>query len=232
MHLQVPLTNQPSTRRVALLIDAENISHRHAPQILRIAKSVGSLELGKAYGDFNRSYLHSWREPMRWHQIRPHSKYRYTTDKNSADQALIDDTRCLLGTGRFRAFVIASADSDFTGIARRIVAAGAVPYGIGSAHASATYREGLKRYFELPNIPTIKQFRHAVFDYQRRDPTSHNVDIPVENLRWMMSLLDRVSTVARDYGVPDFLTLLQSAGFVVTRKGRQAIVRLDSPPPR
>ena len=165
------------------------------------------------------------------HQIRPHSKYRYTTEKNSADEALIDDARCLLGSGGFHAFVIASTDSDFAGIAHRIVAAGAVPYGIGSARVNAPYREALRRYFQLPHIPTVKQFRDAVFDYQRRDPTSHNADVPVENLRWMMSLVNRVSTVARDYGVSDFVTLLESAGFAVEGKGRQAIVRLAAPPP-
>ena len=222
--------NQPATRRTALLIDAENISHRHATQILRIAKSIGSLELRKAYGDFNRSHLESWREPMRRHEIRRHLKYRYTTEKNSADQALIDDARCLLGTGRFHAFVIASADSDFTDIAHRIANAGAVPYGIGSAGANATYRQALRRYFELPHIPTIKQFRDAVFDYQRRDPTSHNVDAPVESLRWMMLHLNRVSTVARDYDLPDFAALLQSAGFEVSSDRRPATVRLGAPP--
>ena len=225
------MTNQPSTRRTALLIDAENISHRHAPQTLRIAKSVGSLELRKAYGDFNRSWLQSWREPMRRYDIRPHSNYRYTREKNSADQALIDDARCLLGTGRFQVFVIASADSDFAEIAHRIAAAGAVPYGIGSAGANAAYRQALRRYFELPRIPTVKQFRDAVFDYQRRDPTSHNEDVPVENLRWMMSHLNRVSTVARDYGLSDFTALLQSAGFEVSSGRRPAIVRLRVPPP-
>ena len=225
------MTKQSSTRRVALFIDAENISHRHAPQILRIAKSAGSLELRKAYGDFNRSYLRSWREPMCRHQIRPHSNYGYTTEKNSADQALINDVRSFLDTGRYQAFVIASADSDFTDLAHGIIAAGAVPYGIGSAAAKDNYRQALRRYFELPHIPTIKQFKEAVFDYQRRDPTSHNVDAPVENVRLMMSLVNRVSLVARDYGLPDFATLLQSAGFEVKGKGLQRTVRLSVPPP-
>ena len=164
-------------------IDAENVSYRHAPQILRIAKSLGSLQLKKAYGDFTQSWLQSWREPMDRHQIRPHNKWPYTTEKNCADQALIDDARSLLGTGRFQAYVIASTDSDFTAIARRVVAAGAVPYGIGDASAKTPYREALRRYFELPHIPTIKQFREAVFDWRRRDFTSHNVDVvPVEYL--------------------------------------------------
>ncbi|MCY3821708.1 MAG: NYN domain-containing protein [Gammaproteobacteria bacterium] len=230
-HRDVPFLNQPSTRRTALLIDAENISHRHAPQILRIAKSVGSLELRKAYGDFDRIDLQSWRESMRRHDIRPHSDYCYTTEKNSADQALIDDAGSLLGTGRFQAFVIASADSDFTEVVRRIAAAGAAPYGVGGARPSAAYRRALRRYFELPHIPTIKQFRDAVFDYQRRDPTSHNADVPVDNLRSMMFHLNRVSTVARDYGLSDFAALLQSAGFEVSSDRRPAIVRLGVPPP-
>lgn len=224
------MAEKPSTRSVALFIDAENISHRHTPAILRIAKSFGSLELRKAYGDFNRSYLQSWRKPMSRFEIRPHSKYSYTTEKNSADQALIGDVRSLLGTGRFQAFVIASADSDFTEIANRIAATGAVPYGIGGANANATYRQALRCYFELPHIPTIKQFRDAVFDYQRRDQTSHDVEVPVESLRSMMYHLKCVSCVARDYGLPNFAALLQSAGFDVKRDGRQPTVRLGVPP--
>ena len=226
------MTSQPSTRRVALLIDAENISYRHAPQILRIAKSLGSLQLKKAYGDFTQSWLQSWREPMDRHQIRPHNKWLYTTEKNCADQALIDDARSLLDTGRFQAYVIASTDSDFTAITRRVAAAGAVPYGIGGASAKTPYRETLRRYFELPHIPTIKQFREAVFDYRHRDFTSHNVEVvPVEYLRTMMSLFNRASTVSRDYGVSDFSALLQSAGFDVEREGGRSMVRLDAPPP-
>ncbi|MCY4012008.1 MAG: NYN domain-containing protein [Gammaproteobacteria bacterium] len=223
--------SQSPTHHTVLLIDAENISHRHAPQILRIAKSIGSLELRKAYGDFSRSHLQSWREPMRRHDIRPHSNYRYSTEKNSADQALIGDAQFILGTGHFHAFLIASADSDFTGLAHRIAAAGAVPYGIGSARVNTTYRQALKRYFEIPHIPTIKQFREAIFDCQRRDPTSHNVDAPVESLRSTMFHLNRVSTVARDYGLSDFAALLESAGFEVSSDRRPAIVRLRVPPP-
>lgn len=226
-----PPTARRAPRQVALLIDAENLSYLHAPQILRHANSLGKLALKKAYGDFRRAHLQSWVEPLREHAIRRHSGYSYTKEKNSADQALIDDARGLLGTRRYQAFAIASTDSDFTDIACEIVAAGAAPYGIGSAGAKAAYKRIWQRYFELGNIPTVRQFREAVFEYQRRDTTSHNVRVPVDNLEMMMFYLNRVSTDPRDYGCSDFAVLLSCAGFDVDSSGPYATVQLDVPPP-
>lgn len=229
------MTTAPSKatipRQVALLIDAENLSHLHAPQILRHASSLGKLALKRAYGDFEQTYLQSWVEPLREHVIRPHSGYSYTKEKNSADQALIDDARCLLGTGRYQAFAIASTDSDFTDIAREIAAAGAIPYGIGNANAGTSYKRVWRRYFELRHIPTIRQFREAVFEYQRRDTTSPNVPVPVSNLEMMMHHLNWVSIHPRDYGCSDFAVLLSCAGFDVDRSGPNVTVRLHAPPP-
>ena len=226
-----PPTASIAPRRVALLIDAENISYLHAPQILRHAASLGKLVLKKAYGDFHSGYLQSWRESVRKHGIRWHLGYSYTKEKNSADQALIDDVHCLLGTGHFQAFAIASTDSDFTDIAHEIEAAGAAPYGIGNTSAKMDYKKVWRRYFELRHIPTIRQFKEAVFEYQRRDPTSHNVRTPIHNLEMMMFHLNRVSTNPRDYGCTDFAALLFCAGFDVDRSGPQATVRLDAPDP-
>ena len=225
-----PPTVQRAPRQVALLIDAENLSYLHAPQILRHASSLGKLALKKAYGDFRRAHLQSWVQPLREHSIRCHSGYSYTKEKNSADQALIDDARCLLGTGRYQAFAIASSDSDFTDIACEMAAAGAVPYGIGSAGAKATYKRIWRRYFELHHVPTIRQFKEAVFEYQRRDPTSHNVSVPISSLEMMMFCLDLVSIEPRDYGCSSFATLLSRAGFDFDSSGPYATVRLDSPP--
>ena len=223
--MTIPPTPRTAPRQVALLIDAENLSYLHTPQILRHAASLGKLALKKAYGDFGRDHLQSWVESLREHAIRPHSGYPYTKEKNSADQALIDDVRCLLGTRRFQAFVIASTDSDFSDIAREIAAAGAAPYGIGNAGAKVAYKRVWQRYFEVSHIPTIRQFKEAVFEYQRRDPTSHNVRTPIHNLEMMMFHLNRVSTNPRDYGCSDFAALLSCAGFDVDLSGPQATVR-------
>ena len=203
----------PDSRRVALLLDAENISHRHAAQVVRHAKSLGDLELKRAYGDFRRPYLRAWVEHLDRHGIQRHVNYQYTTEKNSADRALIADARTLLADGRYQAFVVASTDSDFSHLARDIESCGASAYAIGSLSAGTRYRELWRRHFELPFVPTVGSFVNGIRDLQSRDPTARHTRVSVANLRAMLSLL-KTNVVAADYGFASFDALLDAAGFL------------------
>ena len=213
------------SRCVALLLDAENISHRHAAQVIRHAKSLGNLKLRRAYGDFRRPHLRAWVEHLDRHGIKRHVNYQYTTEKNSADRALIADARRLLAAGRYQAFVVASTDSDFSDLAREIESCGTAAYAIGSLSAGSRYREVWRRYFELPFVPTVGSFRNGVRDLQSRDPTARDARVSVANLRAMLSHL-KTNVVAADYGFASFAALLDAAGFTVKGKGERAIVHL------
>lgn len=212
-------------RRAALFIDAENVSHRHAAQIVRHSKSVGDLKLRKAYGDFRRPHLKSWLNQLTRFDIRQHSGYRYTTEKNSADRALIEDVRTLLGTGQFQSFVIASTDSDFSELARRIADADVDAYAIGNSNARTKYRELWRRYFDLPSTPTLSHFTEAIRDLQLRDTTARDAHVPVASVRFMLSHLG-ANVVAKDYGYPSLKAMFAAAGFLVHGQGERAVVHL------
>ena len=212
-------------RRAALFIDAENVSYRHAAQMIRHSKSVGDLQLRKAYGDFGRPHLRPWRGKLKRFDIRSHTGYHYTTERNSADQALIEDVRAILGTGRFQAFVIASADSDFSELARQIEGTGAYAYAVGHSNAGPRYRKLWRRYFDLSLTPILPHFTEAIRDLQRRDVTARNACCPVTMLRSTLFHLG-ANVNARDYGFPNLEEMLAAAGFAVFKKGKVAMVRL------
>lgn len=219
------MSSQRPNRRAALFIDAENVSHRHAAQMIRHSKSVGDLQLRKAYGDFRRPHLKPWRDQLKRFGIRQHTGYRYTAEKNSADQALIEDVRAILDTGRIQAFVIASADSDFSELARQIEDAGAYAYAVGHSNAGPQYRNLWRRYFDLRLTPILPHFTEAIRDLQRRDATARDACCPVTVIR--STLLHLGANVnARDYGFRNLEELLAAAGFAVFKKDKVTMVRL------
>ena len=119
------------TRRLAVLIDAENAQVAILSELLAEIAKLGSATVRRIYGDFTNSALASWREPLLAHSIQAVQQYRNTVHKNASDSALIIDAMDLLHSGRFDGFCIVSSDSDFTRLASRIREDGLLVYGFG-----------------------------------------------------------------------------------------------------
>lgn len=106
--------------RVAILIDAENISSKYASTILQEASSLGNIIYKRIYGNWTTPVLSSWKKQLLENAIQPIQQYSNTTGKNSSDSALIIDAMDLLYQKRLDAFCIVSSDSDFTRLASRL----------------------------------------------------------------------------------------------------------------
>lgn len=106
--------------RVAVLIDAENISSKYASTILQEASSLGNIIYKRIYGNWTTPVLSSWKKQLLENAIQPIQQYSNTTGKNSSDSALIIDAMDLLYQKRLDAFCIVSSDSDFTRLASRL----------------------------------------------------------------------------------------------------------------
>lgn len=106
--------------RVAVLIDAENISSKYANTILQEASSLGNIIYKRIYGNWTTPVLSSWKKQLLENAIQPIQQYSNTTGKNSSDSALIIDAMDLLYQKRLDAFCIVSSDSDFTRLASRL----------------------------------------------------------------------------------------------------------------
>lgn len=106
--------------KIAVLIDAENISSKYASIILQEASSMGNLIYKRIYGNWTTSTLNSWKKELLDNAIQPIQQYSNTVGKNSSDSALIIDAMDLLYQKRLDAFCIVSSDSDFTRLASRL----------------------------------------------------------------------------------------------------------------
>ena len=117
--------------KLAILIDADNISPKYVKVILDEAASFGVAACKRIYGDWSDVRLKSWKDALLNNSIIPIQQYSYTTGKNSTDSAMIIDAMDVLYTGRCDGFVIVSSDSDFTRLAIRLREAGMKVIGMG-----------------------------------------------------------------------------------------------------
>ena len=120
-----------SNERLAVLIDADNTSPKHAQALLDELAKYGVASVKRAYGDWTTPQLSGWKSALNRHAIAPKQQFAYTTGKNSTDSALIIDAMDLLYADNVDAFALVSSDSDFTGLATRLRESGKTVYGLG-----------------------------------------------------------------------------------------------------
>ncbi len=118
-------------RKIAVLIDADNVSRKYIKYILDEVSNHGVPTTKRIYGDWTQPQLASWKEPLLEYSITPIQQYGYTTGKNATDSALIIDAMDILYSGSVDGFCIVSSDSDFTRLAARLREAGKFVLGMG-----------------------------------------------------------------------------------------------------
>src|SRR5438105_13689022 len=114
------MPEESRTRRLAILIDADNTSPRIAAGLFEEVAKIGEASVRRIYGDFSGTRLKSWADILSKHAIVPQQNFANTIGKNASDIALVIDAMDLLLSGRFDGFCLVSSDSDFTRLAARI----------------------------------------------------------------------------------------------------------------
>ena len=114
----------PAGRHIALLIDADNVSHTKIAAILIEIARYGTANIRRAYGDWSASTLKGWKEKLNEYAVRPIQQFAYTSGKNATDIALVIDALNLLYTQPIDAFCVASSDGDFTPLVQHLREAG------------------------------------------------------------------------------------------------------------
>jgi uncharacterized LabA/DUF88 family protein len=140
------------TPLLAVLIDADNTSHKHAQAIFEEIAGFGEASVRRIYGDFSSTHMKGWSAVQAEFGIVPHHQPANTVGKNASDIALVIDAMDLLLSGRFDGFVLVSSDSDFTRLASRIREQGLDVYGIGQQKTPEAFRKACKRFIFIENI--------------------------------------------------------------------------------
>ncbi|HEU5038340.1 MAG TPA: NYN domain-containing protein [Nocardioides sp.] len=140
---------EPPTVRLAVLVDADNVSASHAAALLAELARYGVPTVKRAYGDWTTPQLGNWKGELARHAIQPVQQFANTVGKNSTDSALIIDAMDLLYSGSLDAFAIVSSDSDFTRLATRLRESGKTVYGLGQRKTPASLQAACDKFIFL-----------------------------------------------------------------------------------
>ena len=139
----------PSEIRLAVLIDADNISHQNIRGMMEEIARYGNATIKRIYGDWTRPNLAGWKNLLLNYAITPVQQFGYTSGKNSTDSAMIIDAMDILYSEKADGFCLVSSDSDFTRLATRLREAGMTVYGIGEQKTPNSFIAACDRFIYL-----------------------------------------------------------------------------------
>lgn len=138
--------HETRSRRLAVLIDAENASAKIADGLFKEIAKLGDATVRRIYGDFSAGQCKPWTDVLARHAIIPQQVFAYTAGKNACDIALAIDAMDILHSGRVDGFCLVSSDSDFTRLATRIRENGLDVFGFGEKKTPESFRLACQRF--------------------------------------------------------------------------------------
>ncbi|MCP5141072.1 MAG: NYN domain-containing protein [Chromatiales bacterium] len=139
-------------KRIALLIDCDNVSHDAIGGVLEELAKYGTVNVRHAHGDWNGTQLSGWRERLHPNAIRPMQQFAYTKGKNATDAAMIIDAMDLLYSGNVEAFALMTSDSDFTPLVMRLLESGLPVYGFGEKKTPQPFVDACSTFIYTENL--------------------------------------------------------------------------------
>lgn len=140
-------------KRIALLIDSDNISAKYLDYILDKVNEEGIATYKRVYGDWTRTESKKWKDTLLQNSMTPIQQFSNTIGKNSTDAALIIDAMDILYTGKVDGFCIVSSDSDFTRLASRLREENMIVIGMGEEKTPKALIEACNKFINLTAMP-------------------------------------------------------------------------------
>ncbi len=139
-------------KRIALLIDCDNVSHTSIEGVLQELAKYGVVNVRHAHGNWKSPSLSGWTEKLHPHAIRPMQQFAYTKGKNATDAAMIIDAMDLLYSKNVDAFALMTSDSDFTPLVLRILESGFPVYGFGEKKTPKPFVDACSPFIYTENL--------------------------------------------------------------------------------
>ena len=132
-----------------VLIDGENISHRKAPKIMKIAAAQGVVYEGRVYGRQKDRRTKGWTDMARRHGIEDIRLYG-GPQKNKVDNKIIKDADKIVRKNKnLDIIVIATSDSDYIDEIKNLRRHGKRVVVAGSKQASKELRNSCNKFYEI-----------------------------------------------------------------------------------
>lgn len=119
-------------KRIAVLVDGDNLSPDHARRILQEGRRCGRVDIAQVY--LNAARGNDWLRAPGFRAV------HCGTGKNAGDLLLSIEAMEMALTQGVEGVVLASSDGDFQHLAQRLRWHGVAVHGIGQAHAPESFR--------------------------------------------------------------------------------------------
>ena len=139
-------------RKIALLIDCDNVSHSAIEGVLEELAKHGIVNVRHAHGDWNNPLLSGWVGKLHPYAIRPMQQFAYSKGKNATDSAMIIDAMDLLYSNNVDAFALMTSDSDFTPLVLRLHESGFPVYGFGGKKTPQPFVDACSPFIYIENL--------------------------------------------------------------------------------
>lgn len=140
-------------KKIALLIDAENITSKYCAIIFREIAKYGVATYRRIYGDFVNSRNINWSQAdFSKYSLTPVQQYSYTVGKNSSDITMVIDAMDILYSGNVDMFCIVTSDSDYTKLVTRLREAGLSIIGMGETKTPRALKAACEKFIPLDSI--------------------------------------------------------------------------------
>ena len=140
-------------KKIALLIDAENITSKYGAIIFREVAKYGTATYRRIYGDFVNSRNINWTQAdFSKFSLTPVQQYSYTVGKNSSDITMVIDAMDILYSGNVDMFCIVTSDSDYTKLVTRLREAGLSIIGMGETKTPRALKAACEKFIPLDSI--------------------------------------------------------------------------------
>lgn len=145
----MPSRDAAPAANIALLIDADNASPDSLDPVLTVLAELGTVNIRRAYGNWQKAGLKGWGGIVHRHAIEPQQQFDVTKGKSATDMKMTIDAMDLLYRGHVDGFGIMSSDSDFMPLAMRIRQDGLPVYGFGTAKTPESFRQACTRFIDV-----------------------------------------------------------------------------------
>lgn len=200
--------------KLAVLIDAENISFHYVKGMMQEIAKYGTPTFKRIYADWTNPYLDAWKNVLLENAITPIQQYSYTSGKNSTDSAMIIDAMDILYSEKIDGFCIVSSDSDFTKLAVRLRESGMKVFGFGERKTPNPFIVACDKFIYL-EILKNKQYGA----YSSSQNASRKVNYEKYSVQEVdEELIDLLSLTVNDVADEDGWAFLGNVGNLLIKK--------------
>jgi uncharacterized protein (TIGR00288 family) len=212
-------------KKIAVLIDADNVSNKYISHILDEVSNHGTPTYKRIYGDWTSPRMASWKDMLLKHSVTPIQQYSYTIGKNATDSALIIDAMDILYSESVDGFCIVSSDSDFTRLASRFREAGMLVIGMGEKKTPSAFISACEKFKYLEVLAGNPVSAETAEDKEERETREKTGTVSTNSSkkfaqhgREREKLVRTIRTIVTEISDEDGWAFLGELGSVLSRR--------------